>query len=507
MFGLVFEIVLIALVIGQYKEGWFFVELYNFSLISHYPLLLLASALNSDVIGVILSFVYAVMLAWLWAVIFDRVMKWFKQKFVQHGASRRQKWIVAAGLAVLFLTALSWHIIDSHFDQPTSFTPSSDVKLLVEGNNAFALDLYQQLKGQPHNLFFSPYSISAGMGMVYAGARGPTERELASALHFNLTQNNLHPAFGQLFSRLITLQHWHHLTLLPANSLWYQQNYKFTPDFINSVRTNYQGEMRPVDFEQAASNASRELAAWIEKKTGGRLKGSVNPGLFTPDTRLALCDTIYFKGQWASQFRRSNTNPRPFSITTNQTVTVPMMYQKGEFKMGGSDYGDGLYMQMLELPYYGRDVSMIILLPNQVDGLAELERQLNPASLHEWLTKLDKSYLSTTRVSLPRFTVTQNFDLGKTLRSLGVTNLFDAGAADLSGMESTTNLYISDILHQAFVEVNEHGTEAAVMTLALANTKGIDNRFIADHPFIFLIRDNATGSILFLGRMVDPTKP
>ncbi|HZQ46774.1 MAG TPA: serpin family protein, partial [Verrucomicrobiae bacterium] len=250
----------------------------------------------------------------------------------------------------------------------------------------------------------------------------------------------------------------------------------------------------------------REMSAWVEKKTGNRLKDAVKPALLAPNTTLALCNTIYFKGRWANQFRRSHTEPQPFSIATNQSVTVPMMYQKAVFKSGHVPYEDDLYLQLLELPYYGRDLSMIILLPGQVDGLPEVERQLSPARLGDWLADLDKRSPQTTHVFLPRFTIERSVDLKKELTSMGVATLFDM-RADLSGMESSTNLYISDVLHQTFIEVNEHGTEAAAMTLTTAKTKGIDDRFVADHPFIFLIRDNATGSILFLGRVVDPTKP
>lgn len=506
LFAIVFEAVLVAAFLAEYKEGWFLVELYNFALATHYPFFIFAQILDSNVAGLFILLFYELAMVLLWVFLFKWLWKLLQRQLARRGISRAQKLMAIAGLVVLAIVVSSWEIVDSHFDRPTPFKPSPDVKAIVGGNNAFALDLYQQLKGQPGNLFFSPHSISTGMGMVYAGARGATERELASTLHFNLPQTDLDPAFAQLAARLKSLQHWHHLSLLPANSLWYQRDHSFTPAFMNLVHTHYQGEERPVDFRQAAAAAGQEMASWIERRTGGRLKGAVSPDLLTPETRLALCDTIYFKGQWASPFKRSHTQPGPFSITTNQTVTVPMMRQKAEFKLARVDCGDNLSVELLELPYYGRDLSMIVLLPRQVDELHELERQLNAASLQEWLAELDKGSPHTTHISIPRFTITRNIDLKKELSSMGVTTLCDA-RADLSGMDGSTNLYISDLLHQAFVEVNEHGTEAAAMTLALAKTKGMDDRFLADHPFIFLIRDNASGSILFLGRMVDPSRP
>ena len=308
--------------------------------------------------------VYEMLLICLWAVIFNGVGKLLQRQLAARATARGLKLTVVIGLVALVVTTVAWNIIDSHFDRPIPFEPSQDLKALVAGDNAFALDLYQRLKEQPDNLFFSPYSISTGMGMVHAGAHGDTEHELARTLHFDLPHNNINTAFNELAGRLNNMQHWNHLALLTANSLWYQRGYQFVPAFIDLVRTNYDGEVRPVDFKQAAAIAGQDMATWIGRKTGGRLKGAVDPSLLTPDTRLALCDAIYFKGRWASQFRRSRTQNRPFSISTNQTVNVPMMNQTAAFRLTSSTfYSDKSYMELLELPYYGRDLSLVILLP------------------------------------------------------------------------------------------------------------------------------------------------
>jgi serpin B len=218
-----------------------------------------------------------------------------------------------------------------------------------------------------------------------------------------------------------------------------------------------------------------------------------------------LCDAIYFKGKWQTQFKPNDTKPEPFHVSTNQDVTVPMMYQSSQCKMA---YSDDESVELLELPYVGNDLSMIVLLPTaygEENDLPSLEQKLTAENLSAWLKTLDQTSLHKASIFLPRFTTTQSFDLTEKLKSLGMTLAFD-DAADFSGMDGTTNLFISDVIHKAFVEVNESGTEAAAATWVHVMTKSMAERFVADHPFIFLIRDNGSGTILFLGRIVDPTK-
>ncbi len=505
LFGIAFECVLIVELFAQNKQGSFFIELYNFATASHYPFFWLLDFFHveSNILGTIWLILYEFVMVLVWTLGFYWIRQSVMRRLARHGFFKRKQLIVVLGVAILAGATAVWHIVAHHFDRPTPFTASPEAKSVVEGNNAFALDLYQSLKSQPENLFFSPYSISAGMGMVYAGARGLTEHEIAAAMHFNTPQNNLHTAFGELGNRINHVQHWNHLVLREANSLWFQQDCPLKAAFTDSIHKNYHAEERPVDFKHSAQSTGREISAWIEKKTGGRLKRACDPAMLTPDTRLALCNAIYFKGEWANQFKRSHTEPWQFHVTTNETVSVPMMNQKENFKIVHDFDGQ---VSLLEMPYYGRDVSMIILLPLEVDGLIGLEQQLTLIQLNSWLAMLDKTSSHEAFIALPRFTIRRNIEMVQQLKGMGITSLF-AGKADLSGMEGSTNLFISDFLHEAFVEVNEHGTEAAAMTLQLAKTKSITDRFIADHPFIFLIRENATGSILFLGRMADPAKP
>lgn len=378
-------------------------------------------------------------------------------------------------------------------------TPVTEI---VKGNTAFALDLYQRLKDQPGNLFFSPYSISSALAMTYAGARGQTESEMAKTLHFSPPQGDLHAAFSTLAAQLDEVQGKGRVALTVANSLWCQQSYHFADAFLNLTRRQYRAETRLVDFKNAAEAARGEINTWVERKTNEKIKDLIGPGMLTPLTRLVLCNAVYFKGKWALQFDPKRTEPVPFFTSPDKSLPVPMMWQESSFKM--ADAGD---VSLLELPYAGDDLSMIVLLPKAVDGLPALERKLGADSLGKWMAELGQARTDKLFVWLPRFKTTCRFGLAKTLAAMGMPSAF-SGAADFSGMTGTHDLFISDVVHKAFVEVNEEGTEAAaatgvVMTLGMVSRPRI---FKADHPFLFLIRENHTGSILFLGRITDPTK-
>ena len=510
LFGITFECVLIAVQFAGEPQGSFFIELHNLAEVSHYPFFRLVDLfrVDSEIIGTICMILYVLLMVFVWTFGYYWLRQSVLARLTRNGISKHKQLLMLLGFAILAVTIAARQFADYHFDHPTPFAPSSEAKSVAEGNNAFALDLYNRLKGQPENLFFSPYSISAGMGMVWAGARGQTGQEIAGVMHFKLPQNSLHTAFGELGGRMNNVQHWNHLTLREANSFWFQRDYPLMAAFTNLIRVNYDAEGHAVDFAHSAQHAGEEISAWIEKKTGGRIKRACDAAGLGPDTRLALCNAIYFKGEWANQFKRSQTESAPFHISTNESITVPMMRQKAHFRIvhdNDFDFDDEHKLNLLEMPYYGRDISMVILLPQEKDGLAALEQQLTLAQLNSWLGMLDAESPHEANIALPRFTIRRNIDMVPRLKESGITSLFD-GNADLSSMEPTKNLKVSDFLHEAFVEVNEHGTEATAMNLVVAKTKGITDHLWMDHPFIFLIRENTTGSILFLGRMLDPTK-
>ncbi len=495
-------------------ENWLSVEARNFAMVTHSPLLFL---LESKLVRGLVRTGDAEFLTMLAGFVVMSCLWGFLIFFIKNGVgrflarlSRNQK--IAAGCAagVAGLALLVDATISLLPQTTVPFAASVETKSVVTANNAFALDLYQKLKDQPGNLFFSPYSISAALAMTSAGARGQTEVEMANTLHFGLPPDKLHPAFKALAGRMDKIQRWNRIVLKSANSLWCQKDYHFNDAFLKLVRENYFAEAKPVDFQNGASAAADEINRWMDEKTNYKIPNGIGPEQLAPATRLALCDAIYFKGKWLYQFKRKDTKSATFQVATNETVTVPMMWQSARFKHAMTEDNS---VEMLELPYIGQDLSMVILLPSRIEYMPDaehndvhdLEPKLTAENLRTWLAKLDQAEPHKTSVRLPRFTTSSSFNLVTELKALGMNTAFD-DTADFSGMDGTKNLYLSDVFHKAFVEVNETGTEAAAITVAMASMAGMDDRFIVDHPFIYLIRDNGSGSILFLGRIIDPTK-
>ena len=491
--GIVFEAALVGPFFWSSDSSFPSAAVKVFTL-SHYPILRLMDTLSSEDLFVPCVFVMAI----IWAVLFfwgSRLFKWLADRL---GVSRRQKYFVTAAVAVLTMLLLVWTAMDGLRNKPIPFDQSAKVKPAVEGSLRLALDLYRSLKGQSGNIFFSPYGASTSLGLIHAGARGTTRDEIERTAHFNLPPDDLDRSFGILNARMRSLEHWNRIALASRTSLWCQRKYPFLNAFVNLAGTQYQAELALVDFEGASQAASSQINSWMEKTSHGNARTGVR---FNPDTRLVLCSTIYFKGKWDTQFKPNETTPRPFTISTNETVIVPMMYQTAEFRMR---YTEGGSAQLLELPYWGKDLSMIIILPSTIDGLGELEDKLDFDELQSWLEGLDSASPHKTHVSLPRFTARAQLDLVKELRALGMPKLFDAGAANLSGIDGQNNLFVSDAKQTSYVEVNEAGTTAVSVTLFTAKSKSMTGSFIANHPFMFLIREKASGAVLFLGRIVDP---
>jgi len=371
------------------------------------------------------------------------------------------------------------------------------VTTVSAGNTTFALDLYQQLRSQEGNLFFSPYSISTALAMTYAGARGDTEAQMTQTLHFDLGQDELHPAFAALEAHFAQIQAKGDIAMYVANSLWPQVGYLFLPAFLEMCQRFYGVQITPVNYAGDSQGARQLINAWVEEKTRDKIKELLKPRHVASWTTLILVNAIYFKGNWASQFDKQATRDGRFYRTTLDPVKAPMMEQKARF---GYLEADGL--QVLELPYVGGDLSMIMLLPGDKAGLPALEDSLTVDNLALWTQHLRRMEV---QVFLPRFKLTGEFDLSKTLIAMGMIDAF--GPADFSGMTGQRDLFISAVVHKAFVDVNEEGTEAAAATAVVMGRSAPmpPPLFRADHPFFFLIRENSTGSVLFLGRVVDPT--
>ena len=370
---------------------------------------------------------------------------------------------------------------------------------IAKGINMLAIDLYKTLAKEHtnKNLFFSPLSISSAFAMAYAGARGDTEVQMARVLHFSLPQSKFHPAFSSLVKSILASSREEGCTLRMANALWGQRGYGFLPQFEALLDKYYGSGFHEVDFVGNTEGTREEINSWIEKKTENKIKNLIAKGDINQLTRLVLTNAIYFKGIWASQFKKENTKPLPVHISQGKTVQTPMMFQEGEFP-----YHENKRLKILELPYQGGDLSMVILLPTQKDGLAPLESHLTEEGIRQSLNKLRKRKVD---VYIPRFKLETKYYLARDLAMMGMPDAFSP-RADFSGMTGHRELKISKVIHQAYVEVNEEGTEAAAATAVAVGLKAVMRHpvFRADHPFLFMIIHKETGTILFMGALKNP---
>ncbi len=370
---------------------------------------------------------------------------------------------------------------------------------ILKGSISFALDLYSQLRKDEGNLFFSPHSISTALAMTYAGARGNTEKQMVQTLHFTLDQEELHPAFASIEAALNDVQEKGDIQLSVANALWPQKDYPLRKEYLALIKRYYGASITPLDFKKDTENARQMINDWIEGKTKEKIKDLIPAGMLDRLVRLVLTNAIYFKGNWASQFDENQTKEAPFHLLSGEAVNIPMMHQKQDF--GYAEHED---LQVLKMSYVGDDLEMFVLLPKKPDGMKDLEEKLTADNLKKWIEKIFEREVI---VFFPKFEMTSRFSLAKTLSSMGMPEAF-SGKADFSGMTGTKELFIAEVVHKAFIAVDEQGTEAAaatavsMMKAALPPTTPV---FKADHPFLFLIRDKNTGSILFMGRVWNPS--
>ncbi len=387
--------------------------------------------------------------------------------------------------------------------------------VVTEANNAFAADLYAKLAVEKGNLFFSPNSIETALVMTYAGARGQTAEEMAKVLHLPVGPNlkerfspaKVHQAFGEFLKDLNAEKgpdgKPRGYQLAVANALWGQKGFAFLPDFLGLVKDNYAAGFSEVDFMADTEGSRKTINDWVEKQTQDKIKELIKKGMLDGRTRLVLTNAIYFKSSWAKQFRKDATKDEPFHLAGGNDVKAPLMHRTGDYGYFEEDAFQGL-----KLPYANNELSMVVLLPKKADGLADLEKALSAEKLDGWMKKFDGDEVI---VTLPKFKTTCEFNsMENQLQALGMKDAF-TGAADFSGMDGKKDLFITKVVHKAFVDVSEEGTEAAAATaVIMAGSAPGGARpvpvFRADHPFIFLIRHEKTGAILFMGRVTDPTQ-
>jgi serpin B len=382
-----------------------------------------------------------------------------------------------------------------------------DIAALVAGGNTFAFSMYGRLAGRG-NLFFSPYSISTALAMTAVGARGETEREMAATLHLptvtvdgvetEIPKERVAASFRRLQEDLAAEPESRGHELDVANSLWGQEGYPFRESFLRLVNEGFAGDFNVADFAHNAERERLRINTWVEDATHGRIENLIPRGGVDAITTLVLVNAVYFKGQWESRFDEKATSDAIFHGQSGDEI-VPMMYRKGEYR-----YLETEFAQIVEMPYAGEDVSMIVVLPRTetMINLRTLEARLSSAKLDEWSRQMSGKEIS---VHFPRFELTWGTkDISGDLKALGMETAFD-GRADFTGMSDQRDLFIGPVFHKAFVTVNEEGTEAAAATGVVMKRLAVEHttEFRVDHPFMFVIRDNVTGGILFMGRVVD----
>jgi serpin B len=371
---------------------------------------------------------------------------------------------------------------------------------LVAGNNAFAFDLFHAIPQGEGNLLFSPYGISTALAMTYAGARGETAEQMADVLHYTLPQAQLHPALNALNQQLTATDDGEGFELTLANALWGQEDGEFRQEYLDSLAADYGARMRLVDFQSETGRraAGERINRWVSDATAGRIPDLVDPLLFTQLTRLVLTNAITFDGLWEVPF--DDTQNAIFRPSDDSVVIIRLMQRRAL-----TPYASGENWQAAELCYQGGRAHMLILLPAE-GRFEEFARDLDAARVGEIAAALTPTDLA---LYLPRFAYAADLTLPEVLSKMGMTLAFSAGEADFSGMvKIPPRLWISQVLHKAYVSVDEQGTEAAAGT-AVETVVGAESSMpaevmLADRPFLFLIRDTEQGTILFLGRLVNP---
>ena len=374
----------------------------------------------------------------------------------------------------------------------SGWTPQG-VHAISEANNKFAVDLYKKYSSEfeNKNVFFSPYSISSAFAMVYEGAHGKTADEIRDVFYFPNDTNELRTSFAHIYNLINTPNK--NYILRTANALWVQKDFPFSQDYLNLVEQYYGGKATNVDFINKREEARQTINSWVEEQTNGKIKDLIPRGMLNSLTRLVLTNAIYFKGNWGHQFDKGATHEENFT-TPDGNISIDMMYIKEDFP-----YYEDNETQVLELPYKG-NLSMIVFLPK--GNLSDFESNLSIEKINELTSKLHNTEV---RVYLPKFKFETKYFMANDLKEMGMPTPFSYGA-DFTGMSKKGGLLIQSVIHQAYIDVNEEGTEAAAATgVAVGATAYFPQTvFHANHPFMFIILDKNTDEILFMGRVVEP---
>lgn len=384
--------------------------------------------------------------------------------------------------------------------------PAEDLTALTNGLTAFSADLYRQLSSQEGNLFFSPYSISLALAMTQAGAAGETRAQIDAALHYTLEGERLHAAFNALDQELArratevveSESEANPFQLKVANSLWGQRDYPFRSEYLDLLATNYGAGLQVVDFKQNTEQARQAINDWIAQATEQKIKDIIPEGGLNAMSRLVLANAIYFNASWLTPFETEFTKDEAFNLLDGSQKTVPMMHKTDRY-----GYVDGDTFQLVELPYISQNLVMDVLVPDE-GQLAVFEQSLDAERLKSIFEQIGSSEVE---LGLPRFKFEASTGLSSTLKAMGMQAAFDPNSADFSNLADTDELFLQDVLHKAYISVDEAGTEAAAATVVMVGATGAQLepvKLTVDRPFLFLIRDTGTGAILFFGRVTNP---
>ncbi|HEX6863124.1 MAG TPA: serpin family protein [Thermoanaerobaculia bacterium] len=381
---------------------------------------------------------------------------------------------------------------------------------LAQSSNAFGFDLYQRLREKPGNLVLSPASITTALTMPWGGARGETAAQMRTVLHLQGTPDEVMATSGELSRSLQNPSR--PIVFRIANQLFAEKTYKLVPAYVEKTKESFGAPLELLDFKKAPEPARVRINGWVEGKTERRIKDLIPPQGVEKDTRLVLVNAIYFLGDWAVPFDAGETRPRPFHLTAAEQKTVPTMSREGSMR-----YVQTEALSAVELPYKGGELSMLLLVPREIEGLAAIESGLNAKQLDEITGALKWGLVDLT---LPKFEVkpVESLSLGEDLKAMGMPLAFDRDKADFTGIADPPNpidrLVLAKVFHKGFVKVDEKGTEAAAATAVMSVMAGAAPggpprivRIEVDRPFLFLIRDNASGLVIFLGRVNDPSRP
>ncbi|EDL39852.1 serpin B3 [Mus musculus] len=385
--------------------------------------------------------------------------------------------------------------------------------LFAVATTKFTLELYRQLRESDNNIFYSPISMMRTLAMLLLGAKANTEQQIKKVLHFNETtkktteksaeshdEENVHQQFQMLMTQLNKFNNAYDLKV--PNSIYGAKDFPFLQTFLKDIRKYYQANVESLDFAHAAEESQKKINSWMARQTNGKIKDLFPSGSLNSSTILVLVNAVYFKGQWNHKFDEKHTREEKFWLNKNTSKPVQMMKQRNKFNF---IFLENVQAKIVEIPYKGKELSMFVLLPVEIDGLKKFEEQLTADKLLQW-TRAENMHMTELYLSLPQFKVEEKYDLRVPLEHMGMVDAFDPQKADFSGMSNSQGLVVSKVLHKSFVEVNEEGAEAATAMSVESRSLSVPkpNDFSCNHPFLFVMKQNKTNSILFFGRVSSP---